>query len=653
MDPTPPPAGPALTVAAALSQAYAHWQAGQAGPAEQLCLRVLGAVRDQPDARHLLGLIAHAYGRADLAVEHLRAACRSPLSPGAYHSNMAEICRQQGLLAEAESAARRAVTLEPERAEGWNNLGIVLQERGQLAASQECLQRVVTLLPDSPQAHNNLGNTCKRLGKNAQALKHYGRALALDPGYAQALGNLAVALHDEGRHDEALAAVRRAIEIDPLNPEAHLHLERIEGGRPYGESVGGLAARGSPGGEAAAARAARAGGAREATREAAPQTAQALLLAGHYAEAEALLRHALAKESGNVVLWRLLAQALRPLGNTDEARAILERVVRATPTDAGARFDLAELLLLQGDYDAGWREYRFRYRMAHTAIRSRHVQKPRWDGRPIAGQTLLIHDEQGYGDTFQFLRLVAWARQRSGARVILEVKAHCHALAERSGGFDQIIRAGTIPPAFDMHCELMSLPLALGLRLADLPVSTAYLRADPLRLARWRARLATLPRPWVGLVWAGQPSHPNDAQRSMALADLAPLAHPGITFISLQRGAAAAQADTPPPGMAMVSISQDLHDFDDTAAVISLLDVLVSVDSSPAHLAGALGCPVWVMLPFVPDWRWLQDRTDTPWYPSMRLFRQRGRGAWGPVLDDVAAALRLLPTFITSSAPGH
>ncbi|QYJ20693.1 tetratricopeptide repeat protein [Achromobacter sp. ES-001] len=589
---------PVLTVSAALSQAYAHWQAGQAMQAEQLCLRVLGTVPDQPDARHLLGLIAHAYGRADVAVEHLRAACRSPLAPAAYHSNLAEICRQQGLLDEAEHAARRAVALEPHGAEGWNNLGIVLQEQGQLAASLECLQRVAALMPDSPQAHNNLGNTCKRLGGNAQALKHYAHALELDPDYAQALGNLALALHDQARHDEALAAIRRAIEIDPLTPEWHRHLARIEAARAE--------------------------------------------LAGRYAEAESLLRHALANDADNIMLLRQLAQAIRPLGHTDEARAILESIVRATPTDAGARFDLAELLLLHGDYDAGWREYRFRYRMPHTAMRSRHVQKPRWDGQPIAGKTLLIHDEQGYGDTFQFLQLVAWARQRSGARIILEINDACHNLAERSGGFDQIIRAGTIPPAFDLHCELMSLPLALGLRLADLPASTAYLRADPLRVERWRARLAGLPRPWAGLVWAGRPSHPNDAQRSLTLADLAPLAQPGVSFISLQKGEAAAQADTPPTGMAMVSPSQDINDFDDTAALITLLDVLVSVDSSPAHLAGALDCPVWTLLPYVPDWRWLQERADTPWYPSMRLFRQPGPGAWGPVLDEVATALRAL-----------
>lgn len=623
MGQTPPFADPPLTVAAALNQAYAHWQAGQAAPAEQLCLRVLGAVRDQPDARHLLGLIALAYGRLDLAADHLRAACRSPHAPAAYHSNLAEVLRRQGLLDEAQEAARRAVALDPQQAEGWNNLGIILQEQGQLEASLQCLRRVAALLPDSPQAHNNLGNTCKQLGDNAQALEHYRRALALDPDYAQALANLSVALFDEGRSDEALTAIRRAIDIDPLMPQAHEHLARIE--------QAGLGRAAAPEPQA-----------RE--HQSIHQEARALLIAMRHAEAEALLRGALAAGEDTPLLWRLLAQAIRPLGKVGEARAILERVVRAMPGDAEARFDLAELLLLEGDFEAGWREYRWRYHMAHTVMRGRPVQKPRWDGQPIVGKTLLIHDEQGYGDTFQFLQLVAWARQRSGARVILEVNAQCHALAERSGGFDVIIREGDIPPAFDVHCELMSLPLALGLRLTDLPARTAYLRADPVRVARWRARLAALPRPWVGLVWAGRPDHPNDAQRSLALSDLAPLAQAGITFISLQKGEAAAQADAPPEGLLLAPVSQDIQDFDDTAALISLLDVLVSVDSAPAHLAGALGCPVWVLLPFAPDWRWLQQRTDTPWYPSMRLFRQPRPGAWGPVLQDVAAALRLLPT---------
>lgn len=592
------PATPALTVSTALTQAYAHWHAGQAVHAEQLCLRVLETVPDQPGARHLLGLIAHAYGHQDMAIEHLRAACRSPLAPAMYHSNLAEMCRQKGWLGDAESAARRAVALEPQLAEGWNNLGIILQEAGQLAASLECLQRVAVLLPDSPETHNNLGNTCLLLGDTAQALLHYGRALALNPDHAQTLCNQSLALSNQGRHDEALSAIRRAIDIDPLTPLAHQNLARIEQAR---------AAKGAAGAGEVSATAADA----------------------HAADANA---HAVSVQ----------AHALRTQGHVDEARKLLERAVRDTPSDTSLRFDLAELLLLQGDFDAGWREYRFRYRMAHTAMQARHVQKPRWEGQPIAGQTLLIHDEQGFGDTFQFLRLVAWARERSGARIILDVNADCHALAERSGGFDQIIRAGTIPPPFDVHCELMSLPMALGLRLGDLPVRTSYLHADPQRVEQWRKRLAHLPRPWVGLVWAGRPSHPNDAQRSLALADLAPLAQAGVSFIGLQKGAAADSAATPPAGMTMLSLGHDLGSFDDTAALITLLDVLVSVDSSPAHLAGALGCPVWVLLPFAPDWRWLLGRNDSPWYPSMRLFRQPAPGQWGPVLTDVAAALSAL-----------
>lgn len=364
-----------------------------------------------------------------------------------------------------------------------------------------------------------------------------------------------------------------------------------------------------------------------------------LLKEERFGEAEALLQSALASGTGPIPLWKQLAVAMRHLGKIDAARQILEMVVQTIPGDMHSRFDLSEILLLQGEFNRGWREYRFRYKMEHTLMISRHVQTPRWEGQSIKGKTLLIHDEQGYGDTFQFLRMVAWARERSGARVILEVNPDSYSLAKRCAGYDDIITLGTIPPAFDFHCELMSLPLAMGLQLRDLPGSTSYLSADPARIEKWRARLAPLPRPLAGLVWAGRPTHTNDARRSMALSDLAPLAQEGVTFVALQKGPAAEQAKTPPPGMALVSLSDEIDDFEDTAAILTLLDVLVSIDSSPVHLAGALGRPAWVMLPFVPDWRWLLGREDTPWYPSVRLFRQQAHGEWGPVLASVAAAL--------------
>jgi hypothetical protein len=370
--------------------------------------------------------------------------------------------------------------------------------------------------------------------------------------------------------------------------------------------------------------------------------ARALLADRRYEQAEALLRPALASGSGPFVLWRLLAAALRPQGKLVAVRAIQEMLVENFPGDYPARFDLAETLLLLGEFDRGWREYRYRYSLAHTTSIERRVQRPRWDGQSLVGKTLLIHDEQGYGDTFQFMRMVPWAKARSGARVVLEVNPEALPLAQRLGGYDELTVRGTLPPAFDQHCEMMSLPMAMKLQLADLPGSIPYLSADPERVAHWRARLADLPRPLVALVWAGRPTHFNDANRSLELNRLAPLASCGASFVAIQKGPALAQADTPPAGMSIFLPGDEIRDFEDTAAILNVVDLLISVDSSPVHLAGALGRPAWVMLPFIPDWRWLLARDDTPWYPSVRLYRQSQRGDWDGLISKMAEELKAL-----------
>lgn len=370
-----------------------------------------------------------------------------------------------------------------------------------------------------------------------------------------------------------------------------------------------------------------------------------LIAAGRFEQAEALLRPHLASGSGPLALWKLLAAALRPQGRIAETRAIQEMLVAHAPGDFPTRFDLSETLLLQGEFERGWREYHHRYSLSHTTVIGRKVQLPRWDGRPTPGKTLLIHDEQGFGDTFQFMRMVSWAKARSGARMVLEINPETLSLARRnqdSVGFDEIVVRGNLPPPFDLHCEMMSLPMAMGLTLADLPGPMPYLSADSARIALWRQRLAGLRRPLVALVWAGRPTHFNDANRSLSLKQLAPLAHHGVTFLSIQKGPAALEAAEPPPGMSLVSLSDEIHDFEDTAAILTLADLLVSVDSSPVHLAGAMGRPVWVVLPFVPDWRWLLERTDTPWYPGMRLFRQPSRGDWAGVMAAISAELAQL-----------
>ncbi|PWW09551.1 glycosyl transferase family 8 [Mangrovibacter plantisponsor] len=377
----------------------------------------------------------------------------------------------------------------------------------------------------------------------------------------------------------------------------------------------------------------------------------ALLKAECWAEAEVVLCQALASGTGPVALWRQLYMAFRQQGKFVAATQVMDMIVQTVPGDMGARFDLSEMLLLQGEFTRGWREYRFRYKLDHTRMFERHMQKPRWEGQPVKGKTLLIHDEQGYGDTFQFLRLVEQAQERSGAHIILEVNQEACNLARRVSGYNQLIVRGTLPPPFDFHCELMSLPAALGLQLSQLPGRMPYLFADPERVEKWRARLAGLPRPLVGLVWAGSPTHANDKRRSLTLADLAPLALEGITFLALQKGPAAEQAVAPPPGMSLLSLSGEIHDFDDTAAILTVADILVSVDSSPVHLAGALGRPAWVLLPFLNDWRWLIQRDDSPWYPGMRLFRQPVPGQWETVLQNVAAALKELKGKVDVADP--
>jgi hypothetical protein len=370
------------------------------------------------------------------------------------------------------------------------------------------------------------------------------------------------------------------------------------------------------------------------------QHLKALIATDRLEEAEQLLRPLVVNGVGPMPVWRYLATILRQQGRTREAKVIQEMIIQSLPGDLSERFNLAETLLLLGEFDRGWQEYRYRYSLSHTKIIERKVQQPRWEGQPIPGQTLLIHDEQGYGDTFQFIRLVKVAKERSQTRIVLEINREAYAIAKRSlEDVDELIPAGQLPPAFHQHCELMSLPAAMGLQLSDLPGSIPYLKADPLRVEKWQKRLANIPRPIVALVWAGRPTHTNDANRSIKLSNLSPLVHKEISYIAVQKGPASAEVLNLPEGMNILSLDAEINDFDDTAAILCVADLLISVDSSPVHLAGALGRPAWVMLPFAPDWRWLLDREDTPWYPKVRLFRQKKRGDWLGVIKTIGKEL--------------
>lgn len=639
-----------ITLQEAIRLAWQHWNVGQAPQAEHYCHQILARHVGQPDALHLLGLIAHACGQLDRAITYLHEACSAPQFPALYASNLAEMYRQKGDRAEGERWARKAISLDPTLVNGWNNLGIVLQEQDKLVESVLCLEKVVALTPGTAQAHGNLANTLRRLGRVDEALSHYQRALALAPDEPLIHNNVAGLLLDTGNTEQALAHCQHALRRDPRLiggwiTLVNIHLARgdLTAAEQALLRLQGLAPQ-HPVTQQKQAQLQQLLGRNPKDFPATDFSAvltqvQPLLEAGQYPAAEALLRPLVSGGNGPLAIWQRLAQALRAQGKLDETLAIQRMLVDHLPGDAIARFDLAETLLLTGDLPNGWREYRHRYEMPHTRELSRRIQQaPRWQGQPLPGKTLLIFDEQGFGDTLQFIRFVQQAKHQSQARIVLDVHPQLLALVRRAFPDAQVLGRGELPPPFDAHCELMDLPGLFNIQLADLPGVTGYLHADPQRLAHWQARLAGLPRPWIALVWAGRPTHINDRRRSLALSQFAPLARTDATFLLIQKGDASLQ--TPPPGMRAEALSAEIEDFDDTAAILTLADLLISVDSSPVHLAGALQRPCWVLLPFIPDWRWLMQRDNSPWYPGMRLFRQPAMDDWATTLENVARALQ-------------
>jgi tetratricopeptide (TPR) repeat protein len=334
------------------------------------------------------------------------------------------------------------------------------------------------------------------------------------------------------------------------------------------------------------------------------------------------------------------------LGNTlldkkqpKEAIAAFLRCIAINPTVPEAHYNYSLALLTLGDFQQGWEEYEYRLKCKGLFLR-RDFTQPQWDGSPLEARTILLYAEQGVGDALQFIRYLPLVEQRGG-RIIVECQAELQRLFQTTAERCQIVADGQPLPAFDLHCSLLSLPRVFQTTLANLPQTVPYLQADAEETRKWQHRLADdSPIVKVGLAWAGNPDHKNDRNRSMKLARLAPLGQaPGVRFFSLQKGATAAQAKTPPPGMDLVDWTEELKDFADTAALIANLDLVIAVDTAVVHLAGAMGKPVWTLLPFVPDWRWLLEREDSPWYPTMRLFRQNSWGDWDSVITRVADAL--------------
>jgi hypothetical protein len=326
-----------------------------------------------------------------------------------------------------------------------------------------------------------------------------------------------------------------------------------------------------------------------------------------------------------------------------EAIACLREAVELKPTEPLPHWGLALALLVDGQFAEGWKEYEWRWECTELFPARPKFSQPTWDGSDLSGKTILLHSEQGFGDAIQFARY-ATLLARQEARVILQCSPMMRRLFATIPGVHAIHCEPEPLPRFDVHCSLLSLPRTLGTTLETIPAQIPYLSANPDLAAAWKQRLAAIAgKRKVGIAWAGNPDHQRDQDRSCGLAALAPLAsHADVALISLQKGPAASQTAAPPPGMILHDFTPELETFADTAALIANLDLVITVDTSIAHLAGAMGKPVWTLLAFAPDWRWLLNRTDSPWYPTMRLFRQPSPGDWGSVVAAVCEQLGLL-----------
>jgi tetratricopeptide (TPR) repeat protein len=508
---------------------------------------------------------------------------------------------QAGRLQQAEMLYRDILAREPDHPDALHLLGAIAHQLGQHEQAVSLIELAIRAQPRAPAYYNNLGEALTALTRLDEAIAAYALALSLAPDYAEAYNNQGIALQMLGREAEALASFQRAIQAKPDFAEAHYNLGNVllDTGRPE-----------------AAARAYRA----------------ALQLTPDNAQARNNLGIAF-------VAQLQVEQAIRTF---DQALAL-------QPDFAEAHTNKGMALLLNGEFTKGWQEHSWRFACAEQQGRSAQSKfsKPQWDGADFPGKTLLVHAEQGLGDTIQFVRYLPRVKAKGG-QVLLACQPDLHRLLVNLAGVDALLADARDLPVdvdFDMHVSLLELPRLFGTELASIPQQVPYLTVNAEQVAAWRSRIGA-ERFNVGLCWAGRPTHPNDRNRSIALSAFAPLARvPGVTFYSLQKGAAAQQLRQPPAGMELIDCSSDLHDFADTAALMMNLDLLISVDTAPVHVAGALGQEVWTLLPFAPDWRWLRAREDSPWYPTMRLFRQPRLGDLAAVMERVAEALaRVVPS---------
>ena len=571
-----------------LQTAVAHHNAGRLAEAEQLYRRILARQPRHADALNLLGVIAGETGHADIAINLINQAIAVQPDTPLFLQNLAESLRRLGRFEEAAASMRRLVELSPDSPATLHQMADFLRNIERYDEARATYDRVLQLTPDSADAHNNRGGCLLKLYRYEEASQSIRRAIELNPRSAEAYNNLGGCLQKINMPADAIDACRKAISLKPDYADAFSNLG------------GALCATGDLPGAIAA---------NQRSLELNPNSHQA-----HHNFASALL------------------------ATNEVASAIsgFRKALQIRPDDAETHFNLSLSLLLRGEYAEGWKEMEWRLKTADFLKSKINLHVPHWEGQDLHGRSIFVHGEQGFGDNIQFIRYSALLACR-GANVFMLCPKELRRLFA-SIKQQRILIPGEPWPKLDFYCSLLSLPRLFSTEIDSIPSQTPYLWPEPELVDRWKAQVA--PRQEglrVGLFWQGRPIPRN---RSIPLEMLEPLAAAqNVIFHSLQLRGENPPPLAPPPGMRLIDPTSQIKDFADTAALIANLDMVITIDSAVAHLSGALGITTWVFLPFAPDWRWFLDRNDSPWYPTMRLFRQKAPRDWSAPIAEAAAAL--------------
>ncbi|MFH1019051.1 MAG: tetratricopeptide repeat-containing glycosyltransferase family protein [Pseudomonadota bacterium] len=594
-----------------LDLAIAHHRAGRLAEAEAAYAALLRHDPNHADAMHLLGVMACKSGRHGEATERIRKAIDlDPMAPE-YYNSLGAVQQALGRQDEAIGLYLQAIALKADYLDPYNNilrlrpqlvdvrfnLGCVLQGQGRTSEAIEQYEKILAIQSDHSGVLNNLGCAFRDLGRLDEAISTLRQATTVQPDYAEAHHNLGFVLQEKGAIDEAIAEYHITLSLKPDFADAHMDFGR------------------------------------------------ALQLSGEIDKAILQYQKTIELVPNHVKAHYNWASALHELGRDEEAIAKYGEAIRCDPGSIESHVNRALVLLVNGRYQEGWPEYEWRLqRPDWRAANSYYPELPRWQGEVAADKRILVQAEQGFGDTIQFARYLPQVKERCG-RLIVEAQPELHPLLATIPAIDELItRQPENAQKADAAVHIMSLPGIFGTTVDTVPAACPYFSVPLINMERWRDKISGAGFK-IGVAWSGNPAYPGNKDRSFGVDHFAGLAAlPSVRLFSLQKGVAAEQLQKLPSGMEIIDLGPDLHDFADTAAAIMHLDLIVSVDTALVHLAGALGRPIWTLRYFCPYWVWGLTGPSTPWYPSMRVFRQQRPGGWDMVFREVCVELeKILP----------